>query len=86
MDAGEVSLADDPADARGFLSSLAAFHHASYGYLTHVSANAPKGARDLTIRIEATKGISIYGEGMGRYGFDPVVYVHTSQDVRVGKN
>ncbi len=82
-DAGEVTLADDPADIRGFLSSLAGFHHASYGYLTRVSAMAPKGATELTIRIEATKGISIYGEGMGRYGMDPVVLVHTARDVRV---
>jgi hypothetical protein len=37
------------------------------------------------IRIEATKGISIYGEGMGRYGMDPVVLVHTDRDVRVAK-
>ena len=26
-----------------------------------------------------------YGEGMGRYGFDPVVLIHTSHDVRAGK-
>lgn len=84
-DAGEVTLADDPADAHGFLSSMAGFHHASYGYLTRVSAEAPKGATDLTIRIEADKGISIYGEGMGRYGFDPVVLVHTNRDVRMGR-
>jgi Glycosyl hydrolases family 2, sugar binding domain/Glycosyl hydrolases family 2, TIM barrel domain/Glycosyl hydrolases family 2 len=86
VDAGEVTLADDPADIRGFLSSAANFHHASYGYLTRVTLPAPQGATDLTIRIEATKGISIYGEGMGRYGFDPVVIVHTGQDVRASKN
>jgi hypothetical protein len=84
-DAGEAALEDDPADIRGFLSSVAGFHHASYGYLTVVSAPAPKGVVDLTIRIEATKGISIYGEGMGRYGFDPVVLVRTTRDVRAGK-
>lgn len=82
VDAGDVALADDPADIRGFLSSVAGFHHASYGYLTRVSAPAPKGATDLTIRILATNGLSIYGEGMGRYGFDPVVLVHTSGDIR----
>lgn len=84
-DAGEVALADDPADIRGFLSSAAGFHHASYGYLTRVSAPAPKSATELTIRILAPNGISIYGEGMGRYGFDPVVLVHTGRDVRAGK-
>jgi hypothetical protein len=84
VDAGEVTLEDDPADIRGFLSSAAAFHHASYGYLTRVSVTPPKGAAELMIRIEATKGISIYGEGMGRYGMDPVVMVHTRQDVRAG--
>jgi hypothetical protein len=84
-DAGEVALEDDPADIRGFLSSVAGFHHGSYGYLTRVSVTPPKGATELLIRIEATKGISIYGEGMGRYGMDPVVLVHTGQDVRTGK-
>jgi hypothetical protein len=82
--AGEVDLADDPADIRGFLSSVAGFHHASYGYLTRVTSVAAKGATELRIQIDGTKGISIYGEGMGRYGFDPVVFVHTSKDVRVG--
>ena len=85
VDAGEVALPDDPADIRGFLSSAAAFHHASYGYLTRVSVTPPKGATELLIRIEADKGISIYGEGMGRYGLDPVVLVHTGRDVRAGK-
>lgn len=85
-DAGEVTLADDPADIRGFLSSLAGFHHASYGYLTRVSAMSPRGATELLIRIDATKGISIYGEGMGRYGMDPVVLVHTARDVRLAAN
>ncbi len=83
--AAEVTLEDDPADIRGFLSSAAQFHHASYGYLTRVSVNPPKSATELLIRMEATHGISIYGEGMGRYGMDPVVLVHTSKDVRVGK-
>jgi hypothetical protein len=39
----------------------------------------------LMLLIEDTKGISIYGEGMGRYGMDPVVLVHTGRDVRAGK-
>ncbi len=85
VDAGEVAFEDDPADARGFLSSVAGFHHASYGYLTRVSVTPPKGATELLIRIDATKGISIYGEGMGRYGMDPVVLVHTGRDVRLEK-
>lgn len=82
VDAGRAQLPDDPADIRGFLSSVATFHHGSYGYLTHFGAPVPKGASDLLIRIEGTKGLSIYGEGMGRYGFDPVVFVHTAKDVR----
>jgi hypothetical protein len=86
MDAGNAVLADDPADARGFLSSVATFHYASYGYLTRLSAPAPKGASEVIIRIEGSKGLSIYGEGMGRYGFDPVVLVHTEKDVRAGRN
>jgi hypothetical protein len=85
VDAGEVAFEDDPADIRGFLSSAAAFHHGSYGYLTRVSVTPPKGATELMIRIEAAHGISIYGEGMGRYGMDPVVIVHTARDVRTTK-
>lgn len=85
VDAGEAALEDDPADIRGFLSSAAAFHHASYGYLTRASITPPKGATELLIRIEADKGISIYGEGMGRFGMDPLVVVHTARDVRTGK-
>lgn len=85
VDAGAVALEDDPADIRGFLSSAAAFHHGSYGYLTRASVAPPKSATELIIRIEATNGISIYGEGMGRYGMDPVVLVHTERDVRPGK-
>ncbi len=81
-DAGEAGVPDDPADIRGFLSSAAGFHHGSYGYVTRLTAAATKGVTDLTIRIEGTKGISIYGEGMGRYGFDPVVLVRTGRDVR----
>jgi hypothetical protein len=81
-DAGRFALPDDPADIRGFLSSAAAFHHASYGVLAHFAAPAPKGTADLLIRIEGTHGLSIYGEGMGRYGFDPMVIVHTKKDVR----
>jgi hypothetical protein len=83
-DAGKFALPDDPADIRGFLSSAAAFHHGSYGVIARFSAPAPKGTADLTIRIDGTKGLSIYGEGMGRYGFDPTVIVHTAKDVRTG--
>jgi hypothetical protein len=36
------------------------------------------------IRIEADHGISIYGEGMGRYGMDPTLLVLTAKDVRSG--
>jgi hypothetical protein len=86
VDAGEATLDDDPADIRGFLSSAATFHYGSYGYLKRFSAMAPKGVADVTIRIEATKGISIYGDGMGRYGFDPVVLVHTARGVRPGNH
>jgi hypothetical protein len=84
VDAGEVAFDDDPADARGFLSSVAAFHPASYGYLTRVSVAPPKGATEFMIRIEADHGISIYGEGMGRYGMDPTLLVLTAKDVRSG--
>jgi hypothetical protein len=75
----EVSVPDDPADARGFLSSLARYHYASYGYLTRVTAPAP--AADFKLRLEGEHGIALYGEGMGRYGFNPAILVKTSHDV-----
>jgi hypothetical protein len=79
-DAGEVQLADDPADARGAISNMIGADAGSYGYVTRVSAPA-HAMSEVTVRFEATNGLSIYGEGMGRYGVDPVILVHTSNDV-----
>jgi hypothetical protein len=79
-DTGEQQLPDDPADARGMMSNMTGEDAGSYGYVTHVSAPG-RAMPEIAVRFEATSGLSIYGEGMGRYGVDPVILVHTSSDV-----
>ena len=89
----EITLPDDPADARGVLSHAAAYHHGSYGYLQKISLTgeqletikkAVAADRTLTIRlsVEPTAvhkgGLSIYGDGMGRYPLDPTLLIRTS--------
>ncbi len=80
VDLGEVPLADDPADSRGVLSSLAGEDPGSYGYLVRVPASA-RAAAEIRVRLETTNGLAIYGEGRGRYGIDPTILVHTARDV-----
>jgi hypothetical protein len=80
VDAGQVQLPDDPADSIGMLSSTAGVDPGSYGYVVRVAAPA-RAMPEVTVRFEATNGLSIYGEGMGRYGVDPMILVHTSNDV-----
>jgi hypothetical protein len=82
-DAGEVQLPDDPADVRGILSHIAGVDPGSYGYWTRVSAPA-RAMPEVTVRLEATRGLSVYGEGMGRYGVDPTILVHTASDLDRG--
>ena len=79
-DTGERQLPDDPADARGVMSNMTGEDAGSYGYVTRVSAPG-RAMAEIAVRFEATNGLSIYGEGMGRYGVDPVILVHTSSDV-----
>ncbi|MGA2326492.1 MAG: sugar-binding domain-containing protein [Bryobacteraceae bacterium] len=82
-DAGQVQLPDDPADVRGVLSHIAGVHPGSYGYWTRVAAPA-QALPEVTVRLEATHGLSVYGEGMGRYGVDPTILVHTASDLDRG--
>jgi hypothetical protein len=82
-------LPDDPADARGVLSSLAGIHHASYGYLMRKALNLTSGSAgghiDVRFEVPAGKaagGLAIYGERMGQYLIDPTLFVYTSKDVK----
>jgi hypothetical protein len=88
-------LPDDPADIRGVLSSDELMQHSSYGFLLNTTfdlASKPAAAaqvRDgrLTIRFQvppgpSAKGLSIFGERLGRYPIDPTVILHTAQDVK----
>lgn len=84
----EVTLHDDPADARGALSHHHQHHPGSYGYLTRVEVSGDTLARilatdphRLTIRFEVPKdakhpgGLAIFGHRLGRYPLDPTVIV-----------
>jgi hypothetical protein len=88
-------LPDDPADSRGVLSNQAGVQNASYGFLLRrtldlaSSPNAAEQVRKGTIEIRFqvpeganAKGLSIYGERMGRYPMDPTVIVHTARDLK----
>jgi len=78
--AKELLLADDPADHRGILSWLSQPHDGklreagSYGYLVEapVPASAVKGGK-VTVRLEASDGLAVYGAAFGRYPFAPYV-------------
>lgn len=81
-----VTLKDDPADHRGFLS----WHNqlrdkklreaGSYGYLTRVAITkrmlkdaALTGKLEVEIRTEGEGGVAVYGKKFGRYAVDPSV-------------
>jgi len=76
----EQVLPDDPADHRGILSWLSQPHDrmlreaGSYGFLVKapVPAKAVKDGK-VTIRLEADKGLAVYGAAFGRYPFGPRV-------------
>lgn len=77
------TLEDDPADARGVLSHAREFHPGSYGYATAISIPVDalcKGASDeIALRFEVPAdaspcgGLAVFGDGMGRYAFDPTL-------------
>ena len=79
----ETTLPDDPADHRGVLSWNAQprdrhLHEAgSYGYLVEaeIPADVLKNAKDgrLTVRLEGSDGLAVYGADFGRYPFDPAI-------------
>ena len=74
----EMTLPDDPADHRGILSWLSQPHDlhlreaGSYGWLVEapVSAEAVKDGM-VTVRLEADRGLAVYGPKFGRYPFGP---------------
>ena len=75
-----MTLPDDPADSRGILSWLAQRRDGylreagSYGFLVEadVPASAVKDGK-VVIRLEADRGIAVYGPFFGRYPFGPHV-------------
>ena len=76
----EMTLPDDPADHRGILSWLSQPHDlhlreaGSYGWLVEapVSAEAVKDGK-VTVRLEADRGLAVYGPRFGRYPFGPQI-------------
>jgi hypothetical protein len=81
----DIELPDDPADSRGVLSSVAEYHHGSYGYLVRRSVAAAGGAEIRLVFEVPAEGLSIYGESMGRYTFDPTIFIHTARDLPPSK-
>jgi predicted transcriptional regulator len=90
-----IELADDPADARGFLSHQAKFHHGSYGYLVQgeiylqgLPELVDSLRRHPTLRVifevpegANAHGLSVYGARSGRYPVDPTIIFETERDV-----
>jgi hypothetical protein len=79
---GTVELADDPADARGVLSHHRGYNPGSYGQL--VDLELPPAALErlragqrVALRLEATNGLSLYGETLGAYPVDPALILDT---------
>ena len=75
-----MALPDDPADHRGILSWFAQPRDkklreaGSYGWLVEapVSAEAVKDGK-VTVRLEADRGLAVYGPRFGRYPFGPQI-------------
>ena len=40
-----------------------------------------RAAAEIRVRLETANGLSIHGEGRGRYGIDPTILVHTARDL-----
>ncbi len=78
----DIELADDPADSRGALSSVAEYHHGSYGYLVRRAVAAAAGPEIRVVFEAPAEGISIYGETMGRYTIDPTIFIHTTREIQ----
>jgi hypothetical protein len=79
---GDVTLMDDPADARGLLSPTGGYHPGSYGYLVRLGAMAPAVVaavrRDgaFRLRIETLPphgGLAVFGDGLGSTVVDPTL-------------
>lgn len=90
----DVTLEDDPADARGVLSHLARVDHGSHGQVVEV--HAPIFARTrtellegqpLVIRLEVPDdaespgGLCLFGADSGRYPLEPSLAIRTEQDL-----
>jgi len=44
-------------------------------------AASARAAAEIRVRLETANGLSIHGEGRGRYGIDPTILVHTARDL-----
>lgn len=91
---GELTLADDPADARGALSHYRGVDPGSYGYLVDVSIEGAElepirevlaAGQPLRVRFEVPAdaarrgGLALYGETLGRYPLDPTILLDVEQ-------
>jgi len=83
---GVITYPTDPADARGVLSHVAAFHHGSYGGVYDLPFKedalaalqvAAKSGKPFSLRFEVKPdakyigGLALYGESMGSWPSDP---------------
>ena len=86
---GQVTLPDDPADARGVLSHYSGIDPGSYGFLTELTVNgktlqqALQGQAQVLVRFTATGenivpgGISLYGARAGSLPVEPTIVLVT---------
>ena len=100
IEVAQITLPDDPADARGVLSHAAAYHHGSYGYLQKIAVKGEtldkiKGSlaadRVLTIRLAVEPaarhkgGLAVYGHRMGRYLMSPTLLIRSSGKINLAR-
>ncbi len=86
---GQVTLPDDPADARGVLSHHSGIDPGAYGFLTELAIDgtalqqALAGQQTLLVRFTVpgdrgvAGGISLYGARTGSYPVDPTILLIT---------
>lgn len=95
---GTARLADDWADARGFLSHHAYYQHGSHGERIELSLDL-RGEQTLARRLadgeavtlecyvpadaDEGMGLSLYGERLGRYLLPPTLILETAADLPV---
>jgi hypothetical protein len=85
IEVGKMTLADDPADARGVLSHRNQYHPGSYGWRVEMTVTDREllasvlASRRVKLRLcvppdtEHRGGLAVFGENMGRYPMDPTL-------------